>query len=437
MTFLKRLRALIGRGPIIITLLLTAVVLTVAMLGFGFSPAPPSTITIAAGPEGSSFARRAERYRVILERQGVTLNVLTTTGSRHNLQLLLDSTRQVDVAFISGGQASEEETARLVSLGSVSYQPLMIFYQGSPRKLLSDFKGLRLDIGPEGSATRTLALALLAANGITPGVDGDPTTVVDMPDQDISAVLDSGQVDAFFAMNDSTSSALIRSLLRDGKTRLFDFAQAEAYTRRFTYLNKLTLPRGAINFGEDIPAADVRLIGPTVELVARPTLHPAISDLLLETAREVHARPGLYAKPGEFPSPLEHEFRISEDAQRYYNSGRSFLYRSFPFWVASLIARIAAILVPIIIVLIPAVRVLPVLYRWRMTSRIYRYYGMLHMLEKEWPGADATGREAILKKLGHIEETVFNTRVPSAFGDLLYHLRQHIAQVRTRLQQSQ
>jgi TRAP-type uncharacterized transport system substrate-binding protein len=436
MNFLKRLLTMGGSAPLVGMTVLAALVLAVAVLGFGFSPAPGNTLTIATGPQGSTFARTAARYQKSLEAQGVKLNILTTGGSRDNLRLLMDEQQKVDVAFVLGGQASEEETDKLVSLGSVSYQPLMVFYRGQPKKLLSEFKGLRLDIGEEGSGTRKLALALLAANGIKPGSEGDKTVLVNTPDQDIAKALESGQVDAFFAMNESTPAALIRNLLRGGKVHLFDFAQSEAYSRRFPYLNKLTLPRGAINLGEDIPSADVRLIGPTVQLVARESLHPALSDLLLETARAVHARPGLYARPGEFPAPLEHEFRVSEDAQRYYSSGRNFLYRTFPFWVASLIARIAAILVPVLIVLIPGMRVLPLLYRWGMTRRIYRYYGELQKLEKEWPEADAARRAELLKRLDRIDESVFNTRVPAAFGDLFYGLRGHIGEVRRQLRQT-
>lgn len=439
MKLLKRLLTMGGAVPLIGMTLLALLVLVVAVLGFGFSPAPGDTLTIAAGPEGSNFARTAARYQKILEQQGVKLNILTTGGSRDNLRRLMDPQQKVDVALVLGGQAGEAEVEKLVSLGSVSYQPLMLFYHGQPKKLLSEFKGLRLDIGEEGSGSRTLALALLAANGIKPGADGaqggDKTVLVNTPDQDIAKALVSGQVHAFFAMSESTPTALTRELLRSGKVHLFDFAQADAYTRRFSYLNKLTLPRGAINLGEDIPAADVRLVGPTVQLVAREGLHPALSDLLLETARAVHARPGMYAKPGEFPSPIEREFRISGDAQRYYSSGRNVLYRTFPFWVASLIARVAAILVPVLIVLIPGMRVLPVVYRWSMTRRIYRYYGELQKLEKEWPDADAARRAELLQRLDRIDAAVFNTRVPSAFGDLFYDLRGHIAQVRLQLQQ--
>lgn len=256
--------------------------------------------------------QHAEQYRKILEKQGVTLKILALQGSRDNLEKLTNPKVAVDVGFVLGGEAKATATAaeHLQSLGSVSYQPLMIFSRGQPRLLLSGFKGLRLDIGPEGSGTNTLAHALLAANGIKPG---DGTTYVDTAADDTVRALHEG---------------------------------------RITYLNKLQLPKGSHDLGEDIPAEDVQLVGPTVELVAREGLHPALSDLLLEAAREVHGRAGLYKKRGEFPAPLEHEFRISPDATRYYASGKSFLYRSFPFWVASLIARVVAVLVPVVLVLV-------------------------------------------------------------------------------------
>jgi hypothetical protein len=143
-------------------------------------------------------------------------------------------------------------------------------------------------------------------------------------------------------------------------------------------------------------------------------LHPALSDLLLEPAREVHGRPGLYQKRGELPAPPAHEFRISPDATRYYASGKSFLYRTFPFWVASLIARIVAVLVPVLLLLIPAIRIVPALYRWRMTSRIYRWYGALQRLERDAlrPSVDAMRREELARHLDQIESAVLKIVVP-------------------------
>lgn len=434
---LSRLDALFGRGLVRAFGWLALAGLAVALFAFGFlDSAAPGSLTVTTGPAGSNFQRTAEQYKKILARSGVTLHIESSEGSRDNLARLLDPKSKAEVGFVLGGEADTAAAEKLVSLGSVSQQPLMIFYRGEPRALLSAFKGRRLDIGAEGSGSHRLAKALLAANGIK---DGDGTVYVDTAADDTAKALIEGRIDAFFAMSESTPNTLIRQLLRSPDVHLFNVAQADGYVRRIPYLNKLVLPRGALDFGEDIPAQDVQLVGPTVELVARDSLHPALSDLLLEAAREVHGRPGLYRKRGEFPAPLEHEFRISPDAQRYYAQGKSFLYRTFPFWVASLITRVVAVLVPLLVLLIPAVRVVPALYRWRMTSRIYRWYGALQKLERDAfaPHADAERREDLMRHLDQIERAVQRIDVPAAYGDLFYGLRGHIASVRESLRAGQ
>ena len=433
---LARVRAgltVVGKGlPISIGLLL-AISIVAGALAFAFlNSAPPTTLTMTSGPDGSAFRQTAEQYRKILAREGVTLKVLPSQGSRDNLARLSDPKARVDVGFVTGGETAASGVGHLVSLGSLSYQPLMIFYRGKTKTLLSEFKHARLDVGLEGSGASALAQTLLDANGLKPG---DGTQIGHRtPEASIQALLD-GKIDALFAMSDSTPTAMMRELLRDQQIHLFDFVQAEGYTHRVTYLNRLVLPRGAIDFGEDIPAQDVSLVAPTVELVARESLHPALSDLLLEAAREVHGRAGLYKKAGEFPTPLEHDFPISADATRYYASGRSFLYRTFPFWIASLIERILAVIVPVTIILIPGLKIAPAIFRWRVVSRIYRWYAVLQRIEHDsYDGPlDAERCDELLHRLGHMEATVMKLAVPPAFGDLLYGLRGHIAVVRESL----
>lgn len=431
-----------GHGMVLTGLALALVGIALALSTFGFlNLGAPTTLTITSGPEGSAFERYAERYQKILAREGVTLKIVPSKGSRENLQRLADARDQTkgktgpEVGFVLGGEAGDNVPPQLVSLGSVAVQPMMVFYRGKPRALLSDFKGLRLDIGPEGSGTRSLALAMLKANGIEPGTPGDGTQIVDTANEVTAAALITGRIDAFFAMSDSTPTALTRGLMRAEQVHLFHFAQADGYTRRIKTLNKLLLPRGAMDLGEDIPAQDTQLVGPTVELIARDGLHPALIDLLLEAAREVHGQAGLYRKRGEYPAPLEHEFRLSDDAARYYTQGKSFLYRTFPFWLASLITRLLAVLVPIVLLMVPALRVLPTLYRWRMTSRIYRWYGALQRLERDArkPSTTPAQREALVQELDRIEQAVRKIEVPAAFGDLFYGLRGHIVAVRQSL----
>lgn len=429
---ISRLDTLFGRGLVLSMGTVLAVGLTISVGVFiFFNTAAPNSLTITSGPEGSNFSRNAEKYKKILAKEGVTLNILPSGGSTQNLKRLADPRVEVDVGFVLGGEVAETNVDRLMSLGSISYQPLMIFYQGEVRRLLSEFKGARLDIGAEGSGTRLLALALLKANGIEPKGEAG---FVEVDVKDLATALHDKSVDAVFVMGDSTASDVLRKLLRMPEVHLFDVSQADAYIRRISYLNKLVLPRGSLDFGKNVPREDVHLIGPTVELVARDSLHPALSDLLLEAARAVHSGPGLFRKRGEFPAPLEHEFRLSPDATRYYASGKTFLYRTFPFWVASLIARALAVLVPIALLLIPGIKIAPVIYRWRIESRIHRWYKVLLDLEREAQSSTGAERRAeLLKRLDEIEARVNKIVVPASFGDLFYGLRGHVNFVRDNL----
>jgi TRAP-type uncharacterized transport system substrate-binding protein len=429
-----KLTALFGRGLIVSMGTILAIGLMLAVAAFLFvNSAAPTTITITSGPPGSVFERNAQKYQKILQREGVMLRILPSEGSIDNFRRLSDSHRNVDVGFVLGGEVGAADIGKLVSLGSVSYQPLMIFYRGKPRKLLSDFKGQRLDIGQEGTGTRSLALALLKANEIEPG--GDTKFVDSDADENTARSLLDNRIDALFLMGDSTSTTLMRQLLHTPDVHLFTFTQADGYTRRIHYLNKLELPQGSLDFGRNIPDQDVYLIGPTVELIARQGLHPALTDVLLEAAREVHGSPGLFKKRGEFPAPLEHEFPISPDAARYYVSGKSFLYRTFPFWLASIVARAIAVIVPIAVLLIPALRYAPAIYRWRVESRIRRWYRALFELERDAFGTpiDDERRQDLLRRLNLIENNVNRIVVPAAFGDLFYGLRGHIRFVREGL----
>ena len=410
------------------------ILITLAAIGAAYwlmRPAPPSTITITSGPEGSTFRLTAEKYSRILARNGVKLKILPSEGALDNLKKLNNPSYRVDVGFVQGGLSAGIEVDKLVSLGSVFHEPLALFYRGAaPVNWISELRRRRLAIGPEGSGTHALALILLKANGIEPG---GATTLLNLGGEDAAKALIEAKVDAAFLMGDSAAPAMMRKLLWTPGIRLLDFTQADAYARRFPYLKKIDLPMGAFDFGKNVPPQDIHLIGPTVELIARENLHPALSDLLIEAAREVHDRPSLLQRAGEFPAPLEHEFRISSDATRYYNSGKSFLYRNLPFWLASLVDRLLVVFVPIVVLLIPGLKLVPSLYRWRIRSRIYRWYGMLIALERSILAQPAPEeREEMLRRLDDIETEVNKMKMPLAYADQFYVLRDHIRFVHDR-----
>jgi TRAP-type uncharacterized transport system substrate-binding protein len=416
----------LSRSVTIAALLFATLVLAGAVYLFVQS-APPSTIAITSGPEGSIFHTNALRYAAILARYGVKLKVLTSEGSLENLNRLCDPSFRVDVGFVQGGMTNGA-THELVSLGSISHQPLLVFYRGAPVELLSDLAGKRIALGPVGSGTRSLALTLLAANGIKPG--GTNTLLDWEPKQSSKALLD-GTVDAVFLMGEDASIAVIIGLMRAPDIHLLNFRQADAYTRRFSYLSVTEFPQGVLDFGRNIPAQDLYLIGPTVELIAREHLHPALSDLLLGAARELHGKPTLLQRKGEFPAPLEHDIPISADAARFYKSGKGFFYRYLPFWLASLTSRIVVVFIPTVVVLIPLLRSIPAFYRWRIRTRLYRRYRALLSLERElFKESDPGKREQLLKRLDEIESAVNRMKVPAFSADQFYGLRGHIGFVR-------
>jgi TRAP-type uncharacterized transport system substrate-binding protein len=407
-------------------------------------PAPPKTLTIATGPEHSIFWNTAEKYRAILARDGVTLKLVPTEGSLDNLHRLASDDATVDVGFVQGGIADGVDTDGLVSLGSVAYAPVSLFYRVGSRNTnrepdagvltrLSELAGKRIAIGTPGSGSRVLALTLLKANGIEPG-KGSKTRLLDMGGDEAAQALVRGNIDAAFLMGDSAAPATMGKLLRTPGIRLLDFSQAGAYARRFAYLNELTLPAGVFDLGRNLPDHSIHLIAPTAELIARDDLHPALSDLLIEAAREVHGKANLLQKAGEFPAPLAHEYPISDDAARYYKSGKSFFYRTLPFWLASLVDRTMVILLPIILLLIPGAKLVPLLYGWRIRSRIYRWYGALIALERGVTTHTAEEQEQMLTQLDEIESAVNRMKMPLAFADQFYVLREHIGFVRSRLQ---
>ena len=102
--------------------------------------------------------------------------------------------------------------------------------------------------------------------------------------------------------------------------------------------------------------------------------------------------------------------------------------------MANFIERMIVLLLPLIAVLIPAMRLASAIYRWRVRSRIVRWYGELHSLEVDIAGrANAAILTDDLERLDEIERGVNSTRVPTGFSHEFYDLCGHVAMVRSRL----
>jgi len=403
-------------------------------------PAPPRHLTLATGPEDGAYHAFGQRYREILGREGIEVKLLTTRGSVENLKRLAAGAANqgtdggpADLAFVQSGVGSPSGYPGLMALGSLYYEPLWVFSRGSTAPdRLSDLVGRRLAVGEEGSGTRYVVLQLLAANGI--GED-DGTVLEALGGSAAAAALQTGLVDAAFFVTARLEGA-VGELLEQQGIALMSFARAAAYERRFAHLAAVDLPEGVLDLASDLPARDMTLVSPLATMVAREDLHPALVDLVMKAAAEIHGPAGLFERADAFPSPKNVDFPLSSDAARFYKSGQSFLRRVLPFWVATFIERTWILILPILTLMIPLMRVGPPAYRWQVRRRIYRWYGDLRKLEAQLQdhGAlpDAAARKAALAELNALQDEVGQLAVPLSYADNLYHLRLHIDFVRAR-----
>lgn len=390
-------------------------------------PAPPRTLSISTGNESGAYHAFAKRYAAILARNGIQLEIRSSAGSVENLARLKEAS--ADVAFVQGGIAAAEEGEELLSLGSMYYEPVWVFYRGE-RALtrLHDLAGKRIAIGAEGSGVRGLALQLLEANDIAADRNLKPFAGLDAAE-----ALQQEWVDAAFIIA-APEAPVVQVLLRSPGVRVMSFAQADAYTRRFPFLTQVTLPRGVVDLVRDVPPRNTTLLAATANLIVREDTHPALVSLLLQAAGEVHGKAGFFQRTGAFPAYLDTSFELSPDAARYYKSGAPFLQRYLPFWAAVLADRLVVLLLPLIALLVPLMRIAPALYTWRIRSKIFRLYGELKFLENEVRKDYTPARHReFFERLDRIDEAASTRNVPLAFTDLVYTLREHVNLVRKQL----
>jgi TRAP transporter TAXI family solute receptor len=417
-------------------LFLPAIVLTI--IGFVVvyqfvDPAPPKQITIASGSqEGANFLF-AKAYQEIMAKEGVTLNIKTTAGSVENLELLQVESDGVEVAFVQGGLSSSVKKVNIESLGSLFFEPLWIFHRTDLAiERTSDLKGMRLAVGEEGGGTRILTMHLLQLNGIKP----ENTKIFSVGYQKAADMLLKDEVDVAFFVSTHYAPYVIK-LIDSKSVKLMGMPRAEAYAFLYHYLYLLRVPEGVIDFEANIPSHDLTLIAPTTQLVARSDLHPALVDLLMHSAEEVHKSGTEFERQGEFPSPKYLDFELNEEAERYYESGPPFLQRYLPFWVANFITRMKIMLLPIILLFYPLFKIAPSIYRWRMRSKIYRWYSELDAVDPETHKEEiADSLQVFIAKLDEVEEKVSNVTVPPAYSNRLYALRAHIQLLRNKLLQA-
>ena len=411
--------------------------LAVALLVLAYwwlDPNPPKRVTLATGPAQSAYEEFGKRYAKALAAEGIEVVTVPSDGSAANLQLLRDG--KVDLGFVQGGTSdySDIDEEKLASLGSLFVEPLWLFYrEESARKVtpdatltsLTQLAGLRINMGTSGSGVPSLMSKLLESNRIDP----DRLQISRLSQTPATVAFLGGELDAIVFAS-APESLMVQMLLQTPGVKLMNFAQSEAYSRRFAFLSPARLPRGVVDLAGNIPPEDVRLVAPTTALITRTATHPALLQLFAQAGNQIHGGAGWFKRAREYPNIENNELPMAKEAERAIKNGPPLLQRYLTFWVANLIERMWLVLSIILALLLPLSRIVPPLYAFRVRSRIFRWYGQLRNIEVR---IDTDNNTALLQELNVLESHAEKVTVPLSYTDELYALRSNIQLVRQKL----
>src|SRR6516225_7069828 len=402
----------------------------VSLLLIYFIPSPPSKVTMATAFKGSSFEYYGRQYREIFARFNVNLELRATAGAVENIKILQDPRSGVQISLMVSGVSDGKHAPGLLSLGTVYNNPYWIFYSSNEQfDRLSQLKGKRIAIGPEGSATRASAEQILGKGGV------NSETATFLPFAGTAAVeaMNDGKVDAVWIIGAPDATA-VKSFLENPNVRIMSLPMAEAFTIIFPHLVRLIFPQAVIDVDRNIPREDVTLIGTTAKVLVRSDLHPEIVQLLLQAMVETHRGREIFQRIGEFPNSIDTEYPVAPAAMDFYRNGPSFMQRFLPLWLSVHAQRAIAVLVAAIAIGLPALRLPPVVYQWIMRRRLIYWYGKLKALEASFDN-DSNDKYVPEKKaeIERIEDAVSHIRFPLTFTDQLYNLRSHIDIVRRKI----
>jgi hypothetical protein len=217
-------------------------------------------------------------------------------------------------------------------------------------------------------------------------------------------------------------------------------------------LERVNLPRGVLDLPRDLPPADVSVPSPSLHLLARDDLHPALASVFLRAATEIHGQRDWLEQDNQFPMGREfilapsaatastaptttaQPLPLSVEAKRYFRNGPPVLQRYLPFWLANLIDRLWVLLIPFFAVVLPVVRFVPTVYDWRLRQRIYSWYAELKTLELEFDGdEDAETLQVMLARLDTLDRNVARIAMPKAWTENLYTFRSHVHILRRKV----
>jgi TRAP-type uncharacterized transport system substrate-binding protein len=378
-------------------------------------PFPFTGITIATSYKGGDWYQFGKSAISLLKERGINLEVVATSGTIENAEELNDPKSKVNAGFVYAAALSKDQQRELYSLGSISYDPVWIFYRNELANKITTIQDLskyRVSLPPKKSGSYILTKKLFEANGID--IDSNPH-FVSSSWEDLRANILSDKADVYIFIT-TIIDPLVEELIHSPKMTLFNFPSALAYQRKFNYLDAVIIPAGSINIEKKLPVRDISLIATTTTLAVRKDLHPSLQLALLVTSKQVIQDSSrlFFSKRNEFPDYFDPSIHISPIARNYYNYGPPKTTEYLPYWLVVFINRFWFVLIVAFAIIYPLSKLNFHLRRFRFIIRERTHYEMLLNMEKEITGKKLSSeeKEKLLKKLDMINKQALQHFVP-------------------------
>jgi TRAP-type uncharacterized transport system substrate-binding protein len=396
-------------------------------------PASPEKIVLLTGPEGSSYHELGTRYAEYLSQLGLQTEVKVTLGGFDNVQQLVAGAEDTiafapsDIEHVIG---DSEETSHLVTLGSIAYEPLWLFFRSDLEvRRVSNLAGLRVATGADGTVVNYVARHLLELNGVANRVEIQ-TSDGQTPDA-VADALEEGGVDAAFASG-GPASPVIKRLLVDDHISVLSFDRAEAYQALEAGIAKVVAPEGIFNLARNIPSEDLVLIAATTNLVTLDSLYPAVVPLMLRAVAETHSEQRVAIAGESFPGAANVSLPLHRAANRYYDQGEKGLSKILPYKVTRWLNHLGFVVLPLLTLAFILIKIVPLVLKIWSNIQLVGLLKRLEAVEK----ADAAGgdREQLLADLDFIDEKSAKLFVPRSTVHDYIDFRQFLHDMRERIE---
>ena len=396
-------------------------------------PLPPADVYLAVGERGSIFEALGQKIAPYFAAEGIELHLVNTSGSASSLAELADRDDRVNAALMVGGVAAKGAYPHLLSLGSIEYVPLWLFYRGpefTGKGLFAHISDKRIAVGVDGSAERIVLAQLLKLSGQRLD-DRDNYLKIPAP-QAVESLL-AGDIDALTLM-DGIDSPNVRKLLASRDIHVANFAYAPAYVKKLPFLNTVVIPMGALDMADNRPGQDIQMLASTATLLVDSDMHPATQQLFLLAADAISNEVDqFFARPEFFPAYVDHAVALSPVAKRFYEDGPPTLRDSLPLWLINLVDRLWFLLLGAVAVILPIVKMFPGYRHMRAEILVSDAYDALYAIERELAGVQSAAHlQQISAELDQFEADNHDDWSMSIETRTLFDIRDRIDKIRTK-----